>query len=286
MIRTCPKCGDYYADALLAFCLVDGTPLVNVDPLGEKWREGARVIEEKENALRKQTRKLKWRRMMMSATTMLMTTMIVCVVAVNSYIYLKPEPEESVLSKTLTKTTVPGETGELVNTSTPDEPGRTPDTAKLTATPSPSLSPSLSPSPSPSLSSSPSVSPSPSPSVSPSPSPSVSPSPSPSVSPSPSPSLDCSGDDRNLERAAIRKVIADKWQGTIKAMRDKVIGEKKQDGLPNIESIVGQIEYAIEFKECTAYVTVTYVTRTSVEPPQPERFTCEKKQDRWSCRPK
>ena len=90
MIRTCPKCGDYYADASLAFCLADGTPLVDVEPLGENWSEGARVIEEKGNALRKQKRRLKWRRFMLSAMTTLIVVMVVCVVVVNSLIYLQP----------------------------------------------------------------------------------------------------------------------------------------------------------------------------------------------------
>jgi hypothetical protein len=91
MMRLCPKCGDYYADTLLAFCLTDGMPLLNVDPTSENWSEGARVIEEKENALRKQKRKLKWRRVLLSAMTMMIVTMVVLVVAANSIIYLKPK---------------------------------------------------------------------------------------------------------------------------------------------------------------------------------------------------
>jgi hypothetical protein len=103
----CPKCGDYYADAGLAFCLADGTPLIGVDPASEVWSEGTRVIEEKANALRKQKRKLKWRRILLSAMTMLVATLVVIVVAVNSYIYLKPKPEENVLPKTPTPTPTP-----------------------------------------------------------------------------------------------------------------------------------------------------------------------------------
>jgi hypothetical protein len=87
MIRTCPKCGDYYADVLLAFCLVDGTPLIDLAPDSASWIEGARAIKEKENALRKRKRKLKWQRIVMS--TMAMTTLVVLVVAVNSLIYIE-----------------------------------------------------------------------------------------------------------------------------------------------------------------------------------------------------
>jgi hypothetical protein len=96
MIRTCSKCGDYYADGALAFCLVDGTPLIDVDPGTEIWSEGARVVEEKASALRKLSRKLKWRRVFMSAMTTVIVTLVVCVVTVNSFIYLRPKQEEEV----------------------------------------------------------------------------------------------------------------------------------------------------------------------------------------------
>jgi hypothetical protein len=118
MMRFCPKCGDYYADASLAFCLGDGTPLINVNPLSESWsEEGIRVIEEKENALRKQKRILKWRRVVLTA--MLMATMVVLVVAVNSFIYLQPQPEEAVPAKTLTSTPAPGPTPAPTPSQTP-----------------------------------------------------------------------------------------------------------------------------------------------------------------------
>jgi cytoskeletal protein RodZ len=104
MMRLCPKCGDYYADAALAFCLSDGAPLASVEPSSESWSEGARVIEEKENALKRQTRKLKWRRVALRAMTMALAVMVVCVVAVNSWIYLRPQPEEPVTAEPLTPT--------------------------------------------------------------------------------------------------------------------------------------------------------------------------------------
>ena len=107
MIRTCPKCGDYYADGALAFCLVDGAPLIDVAPHTESWSEGTRVVEEKERALRKLGRTVKWRRVFMSAMTTLIVTLVVCVVAVNSYIYLRPKQEEEVSPKpTATETAV------------------------------------------------------------------------------------------------------------------------------------------------------------------------------------
>ena len=40
MLRFCPKCGELYADALLAFCLADGTPLGALAPDSDVWKEG------------------------------------------------------------------------------------------------------------------------------------------------------------------------------------------------------------------------------------------------------
>lgn len=106
MIRICLKCGDFYADDLLAYCLVDGAPLMKVDAGSEIWGEGVRVVQEKENALRKRERKLKWRRVSVRVMTTLITTMVVCVVAVNSVIYLKPKQEEVALAEPSTPPTL------------------------------------------------------------------------------------------------------------------------------------------------------------------------------------
>src|SRR6266436_9626465 len=89
MILLCPKCGDYYADSSLAFCLADGAPLVGVDASSERWTEGSRIIEKKENTLRKKKRRLKWRRVA-SVMTMLIVTMVVYGVVAKRYVYLVP----------------------------------------------------------------------------------------------------------------------------------------------------------------------------------------------------
>jgi hypothetical protein len=76
MLRVCPKCGDYYADAQLAFCFADGAPLISVDPSSDKWSEGSRTIEEKARAIKKSRRRLRWKRVLASAVTLLIATMI------------------------------------------------------------------------------------------------------------------------------------------------------------------------------------------------------------------
>lgn len=146
-MRVCPRCGDYYADAQLAFCVADGTPLVNVDPRDEKSNEGSRVVAEKAKRLSNRKRKLWMRRIGLGA----LTTLILALVMARSY---------------------------TVETTTP--------VVSPTPSPSPSSSPTVfqfaaSPSPTPSPSPSPSASPSPSPSASPTASPSPSPSPTPIV---------------------------------------------------------------------------------------------------------
>lgn len=123
MIRTCPRCGDFYAGDALAFCTADGTPLVDVATPGEGWSEGARVVEEKTKALRKRERRLRWRRWMWSAVTTLLVTLVVCVLAVNVYIYLGPKQKEVALvpssTPTLTPTVTPSPTPTPSQTPTP-----------------------------------------------------------------------------------------------------------------------------------------------------------------------
>lgn len=137
-MRICLKCGDYYADALLAFCLVDGTPLVKVDPLSENWREGTRVIEEKEKALRRRKRRLKWQRVLLSAITMLIAIMVLCVVAVNSFIYLKPEQAEVALATPSTPATAPAEPVVSITPSVLEKTSPTPSPSPTqTGTPTP-----------------------------------------------------------------------------------------------------------------------------------------------------
>ena len=70
-MRVCPKCGGFSDDGSLAFCFVDGAPMIDVDPNSEIWNQGTRFIEKKQKASRRQRRKLKWRRVTVTATTVL-----------------------------------------------------------------------------------------------------------------------------------------------------------------------------------------------------------------------
>jgi hypothetical protein len=141
MIRTCPRCGDFYADDSLLFCLADGTPLADVVPRGDSWAEGSRVVEEKERAARERSRRVMRRRVMLMTTTLLVTTLAVYVVAVHTYVIISPKPDAPVVAAALTPTPKPSETP----WQTP-----TPDTASLpfvyvTPTPTPSPSPTKTP---------------------------------------------------------------------------------------------------------------------------------------------
>lgn len=257
MMRICPKCGDYYADALLAFCLIDGTPLVDVDPLGERWSEGARVIEEKKNALRKQKRKLKWRRVLLSAMTMLIATLVVCVVAVNSFIYLKPKPEEVVLDKPLPPATA---TAEPTNSATPGAP------AEPVSTPEPR------------------------PTVTPKPTPRAA-----TPTPTPTPTPGCSDAEKSRASESIIGRFKSLWQSSIERDRDKIITKSMKMGVENTEPILAPIKPKLEFsKTCErADVTVSYEWRLTPHfngLPKPavsvkgtKSFVCTRTGAAWHC---
>jgi hypothetical protein len=211
-MRICLKCGDYFADDSLAFCLVDGTPLVRVAPGSDKWREGSRVIEQKENARKKRKRRLEWKRFLQTLITILILGLVLYAMAARRWVYFKPI-DSPILSDSPTPPPSP-------SSSPSPSPSVTPSPTP-TPTPSPTHTPTPTPSPSPK------VSPSPSPRVSPSPSPRVSPSPTPKISPSPSPSpsvsppVECSDQVREREKPLIKKEIS-------RILRDILNSEKKQ----------------------------------------------------------
>lgn len=263
-MRLCPKCRDYYADASLAFCLNDGTPLIDVSPRSESWSEGERVIEEKENALRKQARKIKWRRVLFSAMTMLITTLVVFVVAVNSFIYLKPEQEE----------VAPGAPVSTWPTVTPS-PTASPGAATIiTQTPTPTPKPSSSPRPTPS--------------------------PSPQLTSTPAPT--CTDADKSREREIIIRRFGDRWRRNIESERSQVIArnapagaDNAPTGVDNAEASLGPIEYQITFPEACmpGFVRARYAwqIRTNVNGTirvatvaKEKRFTCLKVGGAWLCR--
>jgi hypothetical protein len=64
---------------------------MGVDPSSEKWREGSKLIEQNQTARKKLQRKLKWRRIIVSATTLLVATTVLLVVTLNGVFHLKPD---------------------------------------------------------------------------------------------------------------------------------------------------------------------------------------------------
>jgi hypothetical protein len=291
MMRLCPKCGDYYADGSLAFCLVDGTPLKDVEPLSENWSEGARVIEEKENALRKQKRRMKWRRVLLSVMTMLIAIMVVCVVVVNSFIYLNPQQEEVVPDKPLTPATTPGGLSASVIASTP---GSTP-TPWLRDTPRPTAPPVTAKISTPTPTPTPATRPTPSPALKPTPTPS----PSPQLTIAPAPK--CTDADKSREREAIIKRFGDRWRRSIEGERSKVNvrnapagADNALTGVNNAGASLGPIEYQVTFIESclSGFVRARYVwqIRTNVNGTikvatveREKRYACAKIGGAWFC---
>jgi hypothetical protein len=294
MMRLCPKCGDYYVEVSLAFCLNDGTPLVVVKPRSESWSEGERVIEEKEKALKKQTRRIKWRRVLFSAMTMLIATVVVFVVAVNSFIYLKPEQEEVVPDKPSTPATAPDGLTASVIPRAPGKPVPTP-TPWLKATPRPTASPVAA------IIITPTPTPTPTPRPTPSPTPKLTPTPSPSPQLTSVPAPKCTDADKSREREAIIRRFGDRWRRNIEGERGQVIARNAPAGagiapagVNNAEASLGPIEYQITFSDACmpGLVRARYVwqIRTNVNGTirvatvaKEKRFTCVKVGGAWLC---
>lgn len=150
MIRTCPRCGDFYADSSLLFCTADGMPLADLDPHDETLAEAARVVEEKGRVLRRQTRRLMRRRVMTKTTSVLITTLVVFVVAFNTYVYLAPEPVAPVVVAALTPTPTPTprRSDTPIPAPTADSPS-TPFVPAVTPTPTPAPTQTSTPTPTP-----------------------------------------------------------------------------------------------------------------------------------------
>jgi hypothetical protein len=291
MMRFCQKCRDYYADGSLGFCLNDGTPLWDVNPLSERWSEGEQVIEEKENALRKQKRRLKWRRFLSSAMTMLIVIMVVCVVAVNSFIYLQPKPEEDDSAKPSILATTPAEPTDSTTPGTLGVPVSIP-TLKPKVTPKPTATPIAA-----EITTRPPT-PTPTPRRTPTPAPTQMPTPAPTytqtASPTPSPRPECSDADKSRERETIIKRFGDRWRRNIEGSRRKIIAENAPADVDNAEATLGTFEYTSKFfKACTAgSVTVRYVwqVRTNfngtikvAHVAKEKRFACLKVGGEWLC---
>ncbi|MDX6613562.1 MAG: large repetitive protein [Blastocatellia bacterium] len=60
----------------MGFCLADGMPLVEVFSGTDKWNEGSRLLKEKDLALSKRNRAVKWRYVLMAAMTVLIATVV------------------------------------------------------------------------------------------------------------------------------------------------------------------------------------------------------------------
>jgi hypothetical protein len=284
MMLLCPRCGDYYADAALAFCLADGTPLVSLDLSSERALEGSRIIEQKEKARRKQKKRQHWWGVS-SVMTMLILTMIAYGVVAKRYIYLVPAP------------------------ASPAPPP--------TPSPSPLWSRSLSPTPSPS----PSLLPSPTIVIRETPTPTIvieetptpivikqTPTPTIVIKETPTPIMimqtptpriviketpttpECSESDRSHAKETILSRYRETWQRRIESERNKIIAQFS-DGPVRASAELGPVEYETAIvNQCTvASVRARYVWRVyspvkpSTSVPREKRFTCVRVVGAWLC---
>jgi hypothetical protein len=269
MIRTCPKCGDYYADALLAFCLGDGTPLVNVAPTGEKWNEAARAIQAKEHTLSKQKRKQKWQRIVVS--TMVLTTLVTLSVAVNALIYVESVPNRHIAPRPSIPETAPAVVSNSIPASTPAET---------------SPAPSQNPTPTPTRVSVEKETPTPTP--------------TPIVITASGKPPECSIGNKSQEEKAITDKYGAKWQGSLAGDPPEIDAQELPFGIVithpavRIEKPKLIIEYQSTFpKPCAATVTASYSWQVTInfngqrkvlnKNAVRRKFTCEKTGQAWHC---
>jgi hypothetical protein len=232
MIRTCPICGDFYADDSLRFCPMDGTPLADLDPHGEAWADGARVVEEKERTLRRQTRRLKLRRVLMTTTTVLITTLVVCVVVVNTYIYLAPQPDAPVVVAAVTPQSSPKPSETPAWTPSPDSPSTLPFVPAVTPTPTPSPTPTLTATP--------------------------------THTHTPPPPPQCTADDRQRLGDSIVATHDAEWRDAIESEKTDILRANVPAGSParrvevgNGKAVLGTVTYAPTVAESCADASVT-----------------------------
>lgn len=296
MIKICPTCGDFYADASLLFCPTDGTPLADVSTHDETWAEGSRVVEEKERVLRSRTRRLKLRRALMTTMTVLITTMVVCVVVANTYIYLAPQPDAPVVAAAVTPRPSPKPSETPTPTPTPDttsgvpfvpfvpatptpDPSSTPGTTPNSKGPathldnSPPAQPATPTTDTPTVTETPTVVETPPRTPTPTPTPTIESTPPPPP-PSP-PAPKCTGDDKRRMRDEIVARYSAAWEEAIGSERDAIVRAYAPDGAvrPGV-SLLGPILYSMKFSKTCEPISVTavYVWRVKWDgPPAPDR---------------
>ena len=134
-MKFCPKCRNFYDDALLVFCQRDGIPLVNINQSSELWTEGRNAIESSQKIIKKQTRIQKLQRIAKILVTTLLTMMVITVVAMNITISPLPTTNEKAVNITPSASVEPT----ISSTSSPKTTKTTP-TPKKSETPNPKCS--------------------------------------------------------------------------------------------------------------------------------------------------
>jgi hypothetical protein len=303
-MRVCAKCGAFSNDASLAFCFNDGTPMIDVDRNSELFDQGARFIENVEKAARRQSRKLKWRRLIVTATTVLVTAMVISVIAVNGLIYLKPPVREDVSTQAspsplpVAVASSSPTTGPLITL----DPSPSPSVeagapvADVTATPRETATPGPASPETPTPKATATATPTPTPMDSPTPKPSQ------TATPTPTPKSECSEADQSRETQALIKRFEAGWQRNIQGERASLLKTYAPDG-KNAEAILGPVSYqGATIKACASVVitaryawtvkTITGVNgprgaadvkEKTVTVPKNKRFVCGKLADMWFC---
>lgn len=304
-MRVCAKCGTFSNDASLAFCFNDGTPMIDVDPNSELYDQGAQLIKNGERAARRLSHKLKWRRLIVTATTVVVTTMVISVIAVNGLIYLKPPAREDVSTQAS-----PSPLPVAVTSSSPAPGALTPDSspspsveagasgADVTATPTPreTATPGPASPETPTPKATATATPTPTPMDSPTPKPSQ------TATPTPTPKSACSEADQDRDTQELIKRFEAGWQRSIQGERAALLKAYAADG-KSAEAILGPVSYQGSIVKACASVLITArytwtvktingingprgaadVKEKTVTVPKNKRFVCGKLAGMWFC---
>jgi len=280
--------------------------MIDVDPNSELGEQGTRFIEKAEKAARKQSRKLKWRRLIITATSVLLTAMVISVIAVNGLIYLKPPAREDVSTRTSSSPSPVV----VVSPSPTPSPVVTPDPSPIPGVETVALVADVTTTPTPGEATTPgpaspeTPTPRPTASATPTPTPMDSPTPKPTQTTTPTPTTksECSEADQSRETQALIKRFEAGWRRSIQGERASLLKTYAPDS-KTAEAILGPISYqTATIKVCASVlITARYawtvksmtgingprgaadVKEKTVTVPKNKSFLCGKLAGMWLC---
>lgn len=294
MLKTCPKCRNFYDAADLRFCFKDGVPLVSVADENENLRqEGKEFISRTEYRIKREIFNSRIQKIMFILITTILTILVISVVTINSWLYFNPEEEAARIEK---PSPAPEPTFQKIAETIPPE-------ISETATPTPNATPVIEISPEPTPIPTIEIIKTPTPKPPKTPEPIITPPPTlpPTLPPNPPPTIvisdNCSPDEKSKAIAFIKNKYAGMWRDA--ASRQKQRARKKKiapiNQLPS-EQVAPDLNFTPETisvspsKNCqTATVSIEYfwTARSAdgkvLKTPRRQNYVCRRDGANWNC---